>query len=196
MGYPAYYPVHPVEIHRPIKAVLMDLDGTSVRSEQFWMGIIEQTVASLLGDDGFQLADEDAPYVSGHSVSEHLQYCMGKYCPERTVEEARADSTSSILDARLQEIAEGRGRIDAFVPAPGLKQFLLEMKSRDSLLGWSVPGYMRRPIPAICAAFQTMDLGRPEDYYDIIITAGYPAGRWQRRHAGRAIGQAASMAVC
>ena len=27
MGYPAYYPVHPVKFERPVKAVLMDLDG-------------------------------------------------------------------------------------------------------------------------------------------------------------------------
>jgi len=36
MGYPAYYPVLDVEIKKPVKAVLMDLDGTSVKSEGFW----------------------------------------------------------------------------------------------------------------------------------------------------------------
>jgi hypothetical protein len=30
MGYPAYYPVHPVKMEKPIKAVLMDLDGKEV----------------------------------------------------------------------------------------------------------------------------------------------------------------------
>ena len=35
MGYPAYYPVHPVEMKKPVKAVLMDLDDTTVRSEEF-----------------------------------------------------------------------------------------------------------------------------------------------------------------
>ena len=90
MGYPAYYPVHPVEIEKPVKAVLMDLDGTSVRSEEFWVWIIERTAASLLGDDSFRLEEADTPHVSGHSVSEHLQYCIDKYCPDKTVEEARA----------------------------------------------------------------------------------------------------------
>ena len=41
MGYPAYYPVHPVRLEKPVQAVLMDLDGTSVRSEDFWIWIIE-----------------------------------------------------------------------------------------------------------------------------------------------------------
>ena len=31
----------------------------------------------------------DEPFVSGHSVSEHLQHCLAKYCPGRNVEEAR-----------------------------------------------------------------------------------------------------------
>ena len=49
MGYPAYYPVEPVKVEKPVKAVLMDLDGTSVRSESFWIWIIQLTTASLLG---------------------------------------------------------------------------------------------------------------------------------------------------
>jgi hypothetical protein len=27
MGYPAYYPVYPAEIKKPVKALLMDIDG-------------------------------------------------------------------------------------------------------------------------------------------------------------------------
>lgn len=41
LGYPAYYPVHPVKMEKPLTAVLMDLDGTSVRSEEFWVWIIQ-----------------------------------------------------------------------------------------------------------------------------------------------------------
>ena len=48
MGYPAYYPVHPIKMEKPIKAVLMDLDGTSVRSEHFWIWVIQKTTASLI----------------------------------------------------------------------------------------------------------------------------------------------------
>lgn len=55
MGYPATYPIHDVQIEKPLQAVLMDLDGTTVHSEHFWIWIIEQTVASLLGDPKFQL---------------------------------------------------------------------------------------------------------------------------------------------
>ena len=78
MGYPAYYPIKPISLETPVKAVLMDLDGTTVRSEEFWIWIIEQSTASLLDNPKFQLEDDDLPYVSGHSVSEHLKYCIQK----------------------------------------------------------------------------------------------------------------------
>jgi len=48
LGYPAYYPVPPIRPQWPIRAVLMDLDGTSVRSEEFWIEMIERTVATIL----------------------------------------------------------------------------------------------------------------------------------------------------
>ena len=78
MGYPAIYPFLPARIEKPVKAVLMDLDGTSVRSESFWIWIIEQTTARLLNNPKFELTQDDIPYVSGHSVSEHLKHCKTK----------------------------------------------------------------------------------------------------------------------
>ncbi|MCK7505387.1 MAG: hypothetical protein MZV70_15775 [Desulfobacterales bacterium] len=45
-----------------MRAVLMDLDGTTVRSEPFWVWMIEQTTASLLGDPAFTL-DASRPAV-------------------------------------------------------------------------------------------------------------------------------------
>ena len=48
LGYGAYYPLHPVNRNGKIKAVLMDLDGTSVRSEEFWIWIIEKTTEYII----------------------------------------------------------------------------------------------------------------------------------------------------
>lgn len=173
MGYPAYYPVHPVAIERPVKAVLMDLDGTSVHSEQFWIWIIQLSTASLLGDPSFALEDADLPYVSGHSVSEHLEHCIRKYCPEKTVEEARGyyfEHTRREMDA----IVRGEGRADAFTPAPGLKDFLLALKARDIKIALVTSGLYEKAWPEIVSAFRTLDMGDPKDFYDAIITAGFP----------------------
>ncbi len=180
LGYPAYYPVYPVRLDAPVRAVLMDLDGTTVRSEPFWVWMIEQATASLLGDPSFSLAEDDLPFVSGFSVSEHLEYCIRKYCPDRTVEEARHHYFRH-THREMQAILDGRGRDSAFVPAPGLKDFLLALKARGVKIGVVTSGLHEKAWPELVAAFRTLGMGDPREFYDAIITAGFPLGR---REAG------------
>ncbi len=176
MGHAAYYPVHPVEIRRPLRAVLMDLDGTTVRSEAFWIGIIQQTTASLLDRPGFELEEADLPFVSGHSVSEHLRYCIGKYCPDRTVEQARA---LYFVHTRreMDDILHGRGKKGAFAPAPGIKPFLLALKAMKVKIGLVTSGLYEKAFPEVLSAFETLGMGDPREFYDCIITAGFPLRR-------------------
>lgn len=173
MGYPAYYPIHPVKLVKPVKAVLMDLDGTSVRSEEFWIWIIEMTTASLLNNPEFKLEDTDFPFVSGHSVSEHLKYCINKYCPDKTLEEAR-NYYFQHTHHEMNEILEGRGKENAFVPSPGIKEFLLELKAKGVKIGLVTSGLYEKAWPEILSAFKTLDMGDPKDFYDASITAGVP----------------------
>ena len=173
IGYPAYYPVKKVEIKKPIKAILMDLDGTSVKSESFWMWIIEKSVASLLNDESFKLSEEDLPYVSGHSVSEHLQYCIEKYCPTKTLEEARGYYFMH-THHEMNEIMEGRGKVGAFTPSDHLKEFLLEIKKMGIKIGLVTSGLYEKAWPEIKNAFDSLNMGNPCDFYDCIISAGYP----------------------
>ncbi len=176
LGYPAYYPVHPVALERPVRAVLMDLDGTSVHSEGFWIWIIERTTASLLGNDHFSLEEADLPFVSGHSVSEHLEHCIRKYCPDKSLEAARALYFEH-THREMQAILEGTGRSDAFIPAPGLKEFLLALKDLGIRIALVTSGLHEKAWPEIVAAFRAMDLGDPAAFYDAIITAGNPLRR-------------------
>lgn len=172
MGYPAMYPLLPVKIDSPIKAVLMDLDGTSVKSEEFWIWIIEQTISRLMRNPKFKLEEVDLPFVSGHSVSEHMNYCIKKYCPEKTIEEARK-CYFEITDYEMKAILEGRGRIDAFKPTDGLKDFLLALKSKKIKIGLVTSGLYEKAWPEIYAAFKQLKMGNPRYFYDAIITAGY-----------------------
>lgn len=176
LGYPAYYPVAPVELRAPVKAVLMDLDGTSVRSEHFWIWIIEQTMASLMGRPGFTLEPADLPFVAGHSVSEHLQHGIAKYCPGASLEDARRlyfEHTRRELHA----ILEGRGHAGGFTPSPGLREFLLTLKARGIRIALVTSGLHEKAWPEIVAAFRQLGLGDPAEFYDAIITAGFPLGQ-------------------
>jgi beta-phosphoglucomutase len=172
MGYPAYYPVPEVRLDTPVKAVLMDLDGTTVHSEPFWIWIIQKTTASLLENPAFELEDADIPYVSGHSVSEHLQYCIRKYCPDKSVEEARRWYFKH-TNYEMNEILAGRGRKGAFTPSAGIKEFLYELKSRGIKIGLVTSGLYEKAWPEILDAFQTLGMGDPRHFYDAIITAGH-----------------------
>jgi beta-phosphoglucomutase-like phosphatase (HAD superfamily) len=173
IAFPAYYPVYPVALRRPLKAVLMDLDGTTVRSEEFWIWIIQMSVASLLGNPKFEFEEADLPFVSGHSVSEHLQYCIDKYCPGKSLEEARKyyfEHTHREMD----EIMQGRGKDGAFTPTAGVKDFLLELKGMGVKIGLVTSGLYEKAYPEIISAFKTLDMGDPKDFYDAIISAGFP----------------------
>ena len=172
MGYPAYYPIDPVDEVAPIRAVLMDLDGTTVHSEEFWIWIIQASTASLLDNPKFELEEADLPFVSGHSVSEHLQYCVSKYCPDKTVEEARKYYFEH-TNREMQLILDGKGKPGAFRPSPGIKDFLLELKQLGVKLGLVTSGLYEKAYPEILDAFKTLDMGAPKDFYDAIITAGF-----------------------
>ena len=173
VAFPVYYPVYPVALKRPVKAVLMDLDGTTVRSEDFWIWIIQMSVASLLGNPKFEFEEADMPFVSGHSVSEHLQYCIDKYCPGKSLEDAR-NFYFEHTHREMHEIMQGRGKDGAFTPTEGVKDFLLELKSMGIKIGLVTSGLYEKAYPEIISAFKTLDMGDPKDFYDAIITAGFP----------------------
>ncbi len=174
MGYPAIYPLHQSEYQAPLKAVLMDLDGTSVCSETFFIKMIELTIAHVMEEPSFRFAQEDIPHVSGYSVSEHLQYCIDKYAPQASVEQAR-EAYYVILQHEMNEILEGRGDQSAFQPMPHLKVFLQTLKEKGVRIALVTSGSYEKTIPEIVSAFQQIDMGDPRSFYDCIVTGGYPA---------------------
>ena len=171
MGYPAYYPLKSASFEKPIEGVLMDLDGTSVKSEEFWMWIISLVISDLTHNKGFEFEEEDTPYISGHSVSEHLLYAIKKYCPNHTLDEARK-LYFYYVENEMKEIMAGRGKKDAFKPAEGLKELLLSLKDNGVKIGLVTSGLYEKAMPEIISAFNTMKLGDPTEFYDAIITAG------------------------
>lgn len=178
MGYPAIYPMYETHFEPKADAILMDLDGTSVHSENFWMWVIEQTTARLLGNLKFKKEIEDEPFISGHSVSEHLQYMIDKYAKGSSLELAR-QYYFEIVNYEMKEILKGRGKQDAFTPAPNLKEFLTTVKKEGIKIGLVTSGLYEKAMPEIIAAFKQLDMGDPVEFYDSIITAGYALKKGQ-----------------
>ncbi|MBQ4153136.1 MAG: HAD family phosphatase [Oscillospiraceae bacterium] len=168
---PVMYQLKKPEFQPKAEAVLMDLDGTSVQSEEFWIWIIQRTMQQLMGKNDFLLEKEDIPFVSGFSVSEHLQYCIQKYAPEEKLEQARK-LYHQITAYEMDEILKGRGNQQAFRPTPHLKEFLYTLKKEGIKIGLVTSGLYVKAMPEIVAAFRTLDMGDPIEFYDAIITAG------------------------
>ena len=72
----------------------------------------------------------------------------------------------------MKEIIKGRGKQDAFIPAPNLKEFLLAVKSEGIKIGLVTSGLYEKAMPEIISAFKQLEMGNPVDFYDSIITAG------------------------
>lgn len=170
-GVECYYPWTEGKTPSNVKYVLMDLDGTSVKSEEFWVYVIEKTTATLLRDPSFRLAKEDAPFVQGFSTVEHLSYCQKKYGFKQSIEEAQT-IYHELAHEELRKAQEGRGVQNAFIPRKGLKDFLLFLKERGIKIGLATSGLDYKAIPEIVSAFREIGLGDPLDFYDAIITGG------------------------
>ncbi len=170
-GVEATYPLSDGNFCGKAKYVLMDLDGTTVKSEEFWIWLIEKTVKKLLGKPTFTLAEEDIPYVSGFSTIEHLEYCIKKYGIPQTAIEANG-VYHEIAETELNEILQGRGNVSAFRPREGLKEFLTELKGRGVKIGLATSGLDYKAIPEILSTFRILNMGDPTEFYDAIVTGG------------------------
>ncbi len=170
-GVTADYQIKPVEFKAPAEAILMDLDGTTLTSEEFWVFIIEETMKKLLGNKSFGLENADIPYVSGFTTVDHLNYCIKKYSPDKDINKA-VEYYHETAEFELNEIMQGRGHVDAFKPMEGLKEFLTEVKKRKIKIGLATSGLDYKAIPEIVAAFRALNMGDPRGFYDAIITGG------------------------
>jgi len=182
-GLPAYYAWHVAGLPEKIKAVLMDLDGSTVKSERFWISIIEEIARRCLHDDTFRFTDEDIPFVSGFSVSEHLSYIHRKYLAEiKNISlPLLRNMYVQIVKEKMQQLEKGRinDAENFFQPSEYLRDFLLELKRQQIKIGLVSSGVHEKAWPEIVQVFRHLELGDPLDFYDAIVTAGFSVRRGQ-----------------
>lgn len=85
-----------VELVSPVKAVLFDMDGVLVFSEDAWFSVYNETLV-LFGHPAVARAEFDAIYGNGAAAD------RDSYMPERTVEEIEA-AYARLFEAHLAEI--------------------------------------------------------------------------------------------
>ena len=170
-GVCATYPLNEALFEPKAKVLLMDLDGTTVKSEEFWIYLIERTIQTLSNNPHFSFAEEDIPYVSGFTTVEHLTYAIKKYKIQCDMASANA-AYHAIAGRELGEILQGRGNISAFKPRDGLKDFLLSVKSAGIKIGLVTSGLDYKAEPEIVSVFRLLGMGDPTMFYDAIITGG------------------------
>lgn len=160
-----------VPFSKPVRYVRMDLDGTSVKSEEFWIRRIQETIGKVSHHPDFTLSEDDLPYVSGFTTAEHLSYCLEKY----KIPVSRNDALKvyhALTKERLERIRSGKEKTDAFQPREGLKEFLFCLKNKEIQIGLATSGLDYKAIGEIESAFSLLGLGKPTDFYDAIITGG------------------------
>lgn len=170
-GVTAHYEIKDIEYKAPCEAILMDLDGTTLTSEEFWVFIIEETMKKLMEDESFKLEEADIPFVSGFTTADHLTYCINKYAKGADINRA-LEIYHKTTEYELGRIMKGEGHVEAFTPAEGLKEFLLGVKEKGIKIGLVTSGLDYKAIPEIVAVFKTLDMGDPLKFYDTIITGG------------------------
>lgn len=169
----SYYPLQRANIEYPIKAVLMDLDGTTLYSENFWIHVIEETIRFLSNNKDFSVTEEDIPFISGHSVSEHLTYCIEKYYPSCSLKNA-INTYYEISHREFDSLLNDREKELSIQPAFYLKEFLFELIGKDIKIGLVTSGLYEKAYPEISNICLKLDIEKPEKIYNSIITAGTP----------------------
>ena len=170
-GVNCVYKRKPSSFCKPVRYVRMDLDGTSVKSEEFWISRIERTIQSASQNPSFHFAKEDIPFVSGFTTQEHLSYCLNKYKIPVSVHDA-LEKYHELTKGELSDILGGRKKTDAFKPRNGLKDFLLFLKNKNIKVGLATSGLDDKARGEIESAFSLLGLGKPTDFYDSIVTGG------------------------
>jgi len=191
---PPRFALLPVTIQAPLQAVLLDLDGTCVKSEPLWIAVILQVTNEMRQSENLPPLDsfkpDDLPHVSGRTVPEHLAYCQAEFFPHGTSNAAREiydriTKSDDEMEATAT-VLRSRGK-SPYEPASGLKELLVELRERGVRIGMVTSGLYYKAWPEITEAFRKMNLGEPLQFLDGFITAGQRVEKGRSGTMGDAI---------
>ena len=184
------FPLPQAQMSKPIQGVLLDLDGTCIKSEAFWIRTILDTTNIARERCGIEplegFLEKELPHISGRTVPEHLMYCIENYCPGFPLG-ALQEIYTRLAEEYIVKCNSGEDAFDAFEPAEGLKELLLALKEQGIKIALVTSGLYYKAWPEVEQAMEKMNLGDATTFFDAIITSGTLAGPGQCGTMGNAI---------
>lgn len=157
----------------PVRAILLDLDGTTVRTEPIWNSLVELAVREVLGRDDFVFAPDDIPRISGFSVEANIRYALQCYGP--TSDDALVAKAVAVQRSLLWEFLTAVERGDASAveridPMPGVAAWLRHLQEAAIPVALVSAAPERKVMTELNCAFTRMALGSPQEFFAVIMT--------------------------
>lgn len=167
-----------------LRAVLMDMDGSSTDTEKLVLESMRRAVAGELGRADFSFAAADFPNIIGDSTTNHMRYLSRTYgFPAEHIDRVMADYYR-FYHKLLEDIAAGRVQDRLIEPMPDLRRFLETAKRqglRIALVTSSLGKEVELVMPVVFAGMG-MDGADYRDYYDAVMFADHVGEPFLKPH--------------
>ena len=155
-----------------IKAIMMDMDGSSTDTEKLVLEAMRQMMADSLDQDGFAFVKEDFPNIIGDSTTNHVTYLINKYGLDMDRRSEYINGYYTYYHKTLEDIRDGKISDKLIEPMPHLGEFLLWARELGVKLGVVTSSIQWELDIIMPEVFKS--LGWDPDYkafYDAVISA-------------------------
>lgn len=164
----------PADLSR-LKAVMMDMDGSSTDTESVVLESIREMMAYATGNPDFRFKTEDYPNIIGDSTTNHVRYLVGEYGLDGNGLDELISVYYDSYHKLLYEVRDGHreaGLEELIKPMPYLREFLLGLKGRGLKVGLVTSSLYEEMEIVMRHVFETLGMGVDfTDFYDGVISA-------------------------
>ncbi|MFW5798379.1 MAG: HAD family hydrolase [Planctomycetota bacterium] len=155
-----------------IRAVMMDMDGSSTDTEKQVLEAMRQMMADALGRESFVFLKEDYPHIIGDSTSNHVTYLVRRYGLEPDRRDEYIARYYHYYHAMLADIRDGKREDCLIEPMPMLGEFLVWARGQGLKLGLVTSSLQKELDIVMPEVFRRLGWDLPyRSFYDATISA-------------------------